>query len=352
MLTHAVNAARGPRSVRTTLTAGSRALSQAVNAARAVRHLGPRRGLRHLPSRAPRAAHHPHRGIWAHEPRAASALAAGQRLLPFLLAGGVGLGGYRARALTASGALAAALMGGVVLGGGGWPAAVALNTFFASSSLLGRWRSVERARSGALAQAKGGQRDAWQVLANGGVAAVALLAHARGWARGEGAFLGALGGACADTWATEVGTLAARSPRLATTWRVVPHGTSGAVTPLGLAASLSGGLLVGATWAALAGRSRLAAMRAAVVGGLVGSLADSLLGATLQARRWCPVCRRPTEARRHRVCGTPTAHVGGWRWVDNDVVNGLATLVGGLVGAAVWPGGCAGSATRGRRRLR
>ena len=64
-------------------------------------------------------------------------------------------------------------------------------------------------------------------------------------------------------------------------------------------------------------------------------LADSLLGATLQASYFCPQCNKPTESRVHR-CGTPTTLVRGQSWITNDVVNLAGTLVGALVSLIVY----------------
>src|SRR5207248_1973783 len=110
---------------------------------------------------------------------------------------------------------------------GGLPAAAALLAFFASSSALSRF-GESRKRALPLAQAKGAQRDVWQVFANGFVATVSLAIG-----RDE-AFLGALAAAGADTWATELGMLASTPPRLITTLHRVEAGTSGGVTPVGL----------------------------------------------------------------------------------------------------------------------
>ena len=157
----------------------------------------------------------------------------------------MGLAGWSLGALSPGGAVAAGLVGGTVLARGGLPAAGALVAFFVTSSALGRYKARAKARRGVLAQAKGGRRDAWQVLANGGAGAVAL---ALGGRRGAPAFLGALATAGADTWATELGLLASGPPRLVTTLRPVAPGTSGAVTPQGTLAAVGGALTVGATW--------------------------------------------------------------------------------------------------------
>jgi uncharacterized membrane protein len=54
----------------------------------------------------------------------------------------------------------------------------------------------------------------------------------------------------------------------------------------------------------------------------------------LQSQRRCEVCGVATEQRVHR-CGAATRHVGGLAMLDNDGVNGLATLGGALFGGAV-----------------
>jgi uncharacterized membrane protein len=64
--------------------------------------------------------------------------------------------------------------------------------------------------------------------------------------------------------------------------------------------------------------------------GFAGSLFDSLLGATLQARRWCDACNAPTERRIHS-CGSRTRVAGGISWLDNDVVNLVSGVGGGLL---------------------
>lgn len=80
---------------------------------------------------------------------------------------------------------------------------------------------------------------------------------------------------------------------------------------------------------------------APLIAGMIGSLLDSVLGATVQVRRHCDTCDTRTERRVH-TCGAATRAAGGVRWMDNDAVNLTATL-GGLVAAgalcAWWPNG-------------
>jgi uncharacterized membrane protein len=154
-----------------------------------------------------------------------------------------------------------------------------------------------------------------------------------------------LAAASADTWATELGLLARNPPRLITTLQPVTAGTSGGVTPEGLAASLGGALVVGAAWTLLSG-SRGAIWLAALTG-VSASLADSVLGATIQAAYRCATCGAISETPIHRTCDGTGELAKGLGWVTNDVVNGLATLVGAGLAALFWTPNAAGHARGG-----
>jgi uncharacterized protein (TIGR00297 family) len=245
------------------------------------------------------------------------------------LAAAVGVAAYRARALTPGGALAAFLVGTVVFGAGGWRAALVLFAFFIPSTLLSRLGSREKEKLEDVA-AKHGARDAWQVLANGGVAAACVLVALHGSAAFAAAFAGAFAAASADTWGTEIGTLSGSAPRSLLTFRPMRAGLSGGVTTVGTAATIGGAALVAAVAAAV----RIAPFWTVLAGGLAGALFDSLLGAGPQALRWCPRCMRECETNPHR-CGSPTILRRGFAWMQNDAVNFAATLCGALVAGSL-----------------
>ena len=72
----------------------------------------------------------------------------------------------------------------------------------------------------------------------------------------------------------------------------------------------------------------------ASLAGLISALFDSFLGATVQQIYYCDHCQKETERVIH-TCGTPTRPLRGWHWMNNDMVNFLASIVGGTVGAAI-----------------
>jgi uncharacterized protein (TIGR00297 family) len=250
----------------------------------------------------------------------------------------IGGAGYRLAVLDGSGVIGAVIIGTLITGLGGWTWAALLVAFFVSSSALSFYRVSEKEP---LAEkfAKDQRRDLTQTLANGGI--VALLAGVSQLCPADVWFFaaaGAMAAVNADTWATELGVLSSRPPRLITSGERADAGTSGGVTWLGSAASLGGALLIGLLGSLellILGRDRAvsgAMIGSATVGGLVGCVADSLLGATVQGVYWCDVCRKETESRTHR-CGSRTHLVRGWGWLGNDLVNAVSSATGALVAA-------------------
>lgn len=274
-------------------------------------------------------------------------------LVGLLLSSAIGWLAYRRDSLAASGVAGAVLIGTIIFGFGGWTWGLTLIAFFVSSTLLSHYRKADKA---AMSEkfAKGERRDLGQVLANGGAGALlALLVYALvdwpGHARSGNllyifltlAYFGVMATVNADTWATELGVLSRQTPRLLTTGRAVVRGTSGAVTPSGTLAALAGGAFIAIAAfaliqvAALATTGRLLLsdwplLAIVPLAGLLGSLFDSLLGATVQQIYWCERCQKETERVVHS-CGSATRPLRGWSWMNNDAVNFVSSVVGGLL---------------------
>jgi uncharacterized protein (TIGR00297 family) len=242
----------------------------------------------------------------------------------------IALVAHRARSLSRSGAMAAVAVGMLAVAAG-WTWGALLVAFFIASTLLSRWGATRKEARTAGIVAKGGTRDAAQVFANGGIFAAAatlsLLVRPE-WIGWPALGAGALAAATSDTWATEIGTLVGGIPRSLLTGRRVPPGTSGGVTTAGTLGAMAGAAFIAACVMLLGWSHRVAI--ASLIGGIIGSTLDSVLGGTVQTRRWCDRCNLGTERTVHD-CGATTRRAGGVRWLDNDVVNFLSAAAGGLL---------------------
>uniref|UniRef100_A0A1B6MIJ3 Transmembrane protein 19 n=1 Tax=Graphocephala atropunctata TaxID=36148 RepID=A0A1B6MIJ3_9HEMI len=215
--------------------------------------------------------------------------------------------GLKKKSLSVSGALLGLLIG-FVLTLSSYLFLVCLMTFFVTSSRATKFRSKLKSKFEDEFK-EGGQRNWVQVLCNSGMALQLALLYILDSGCGERTIdfyndyraswlsLGILGVfACCngDTWASELGTVVGNSsPFLVTTGRRVPRGTNGGVSPAGLLFSLLGGLVIGAAYYValcyLVDTTQLAHSPAqwpvilwGAFAGLVGSLVDSFLGATIQ----------------------------------------------------------------------
>lgn len=240
---------------------------------------------------------------------------------------------WRAGSLSRGGAVAAFVTGSIAMSAGrSW--GVFLVVWFVTASLASRvGRRTKEAATGDVV-AKGGRRDATQVLANGGVFTLCAL-----WSYFDHGTAVAVAGASAlvaagaDTLATETGTLWRGRPWSLRTRGPVPTGTSGAVSLPGTL-GMVGGALVLAIVAAVSGLIGWGDVGLVALSGVVGAVADTVIGAFWQARRWCPQCERETEQDVHR-CGMATQPWRGAAWLTNDMVNLACTMTGALFALGV-----------------
>ncbi|MDH7479167.1 MAG: DUF92 domain-containing protein, partial [Syntrophomonadaceae bacterium] len=80
---------------------------------------------------------------------------------------------------------------------------------------------------------------------------------------------------------------------------------------------------------------RIGVLLAVTLSGAGGSFFDSWLGATVQAIYFCPACRKETERHPQHTCGAATQLHRGWRWLNNDLVNFISSLLGGAMAVLI-----------------
>lgn len=134
-----------------------------------------------------------------------------------------------------------------------------------------------------------------------------------------------------DTWSSELGVLSHSDPYLITTMKRVPKGTNGGISFIGTISSILGGFSIGFSFfiCSMIKDSNLAistnqwiVILIATLSGLIGSLIDSLMGATIQYSGWdndiSKVVSRPSKN---------VKHISGLDILSNHSVNFLTSII-------------------------
>ncbi|GBE82890.1 hypothetical protein SCP_0412770 [Sparassis crispa] len=296
-------------------------------------------------------------------------------LIPFFLAAGLGLQGLRTRSLSPSGALAAFVVGFTMM-------AVPLRVFGVSLIVFylvgSRATKIGKQLKATLEDGhqEAGYRSAAQVLCNSLSALVASILWSAFFVPNSlassvlaGAFepqksydfaqwcpltppesaawsrpllfvtLGHFACCLGDTLASELGILSRSPPILITTLKPVPPGTNGGMSVTGTLASLGGGLIMGLTVAvsllveSSACRVQwvdvlLPLLAWGTAAGGMGSLLDSLMGATIQRTRYSAATKRIlTDESPAPAVDAEIKVVSGFDILSNNQVNLLSSIV-------------------------
>lgn len=227
--------------------------------------------------------------------------------------------------LSISGSVGTFLLATLIYGIGGWRWTIPIFTFFILSSLLSKiGKSVKKDFK--LIFEKSSKRDIGQVLANGFMAGITVLGnHYFPNPIWFVLFLAAIAAVNSDTWATELGIFSKIDPLSIKNFKTVTPGTSGGITPLGTFSGFVGAFIIGLCgWLVTPHTLPLDPFSSlfwiVVVSGFLACMADSLLGATIQAQYQCPVCFKNTERQVH-CKQQKTKLISGFRWINNDMVN-------------------------------
>jgi uncharacterized protein (TIGR00297 family) len=230
----------------------------------------------------------------------------GGRLVAGLVANGaIAALALFARTIDLPGALSAVGIGTAITAGLGLPGLALMVAFFVIGSAATRLGYAQKVARG-IAQERGGARGWRHAWANGGVPAfLALMAGLSAPPLRDLlvlAYAAAVATAAADTCSSEVGKAFGRRTFLVTTLRPVPPGTEGAISLEGTLGGLGGAILVAATGALLGLYGGSAAALIALAG-LLGSLAESVVGTVAEKRGW----------------------------LDNNLLNALNTAIGAVL---------------------
>ena len=236
--------------------------------------------------------------------------------------------------IDARGFLSSVMVGVAIMYGGDFQWFVIVAVFFTLGVVFTLYKYGYKRRLGG-AQGKGGARNWPHILANGGIASIIAVCNLLAPSSAlPGLFLGAISTSAADTVATELGLLSRGQPRMIThPSKTVAPGTSGGVSPLGFVGAGFASLVIGLMALALGILSDpYVILPVCLIGGLFGSVFDSLIGATLQRKGYCVICLKPTEALKH--CGEHTKATQGAWYIENNIVNVISTVAGAAASLA------------------
>ncbi|XP_024081465.1 transmembrane protein 19 isoform X3 [Cimex lectularius] len=269
--------------------------------------------------------------------------------------------GLKKKSLNKSGAIVGLFIG-FILTLSNYGFMLSLIVMFITSSQATKFKSKLKKRL-EVDHKEGGQRNWIQALCNGGMATQLALLYLLEAGSGERPIdfiqdyrsswlalgvVGTIACANADTWASELGTVLSKSdPWLITTGRKVPKGVNGGVSLIGLLVSLVGGCVIGASYYLVVvytadskhiGESppQWPIIPTSALAGLLGSVVDSVLGATLQ---YSGVDKKTGLVVEH--VGPDVVYICGRRILDNHSVNLISTIITGLVtpriANMIWP---------------
>lgn len=210
--------------------------------------------------------------------------------------------------LTINGAVTGAIVGLLVFKGGGYTGIALLTAFFMAGSVATAWQIDKKQKAGTAERDKG-KRKAGQVIANGGVAALfgAVAWYVPGYSNLLQLMIaGSLAAAIADTLSSELGTVYGKRFYDIVSFKISKAGPDGVVSLEGTLIGAAGAAFMAVVYSL--GKGFTTTSLIIIIAGVLGNLADSVLGATLERRGM----------------------------ISNNTVNFLNTLTGALVCLAWW----------------
>lgn len=242
---------------------------------------------------------------------------------------------YKKSSLNISGLLAATILGTAIYFFGGLWFFNIMIAFFLSSSLLTKFKSTNKNSLDKLYE-KGGKRDYIQVFINGGIGLILSIFY---YIYNNPIFLLAyavsFGVATSDTWASEIGVLSKNEPLSILNLKPIEKGMSGGISILGtIFAFLGSGFIALVFFIAYTVIYNdiiqgFTYFLVCLIMGFVGSIIDSILGASIQAQYYCEEIESFTEKKAYK--NKPNRLVKGFAIINNDVVNLVSNLISTLL---------------------
>ncbi|NBI06973.1 DUF92 domain-containing protein [Senegalia massiliensis] len=253
-------------------------------------------------------------------------------LIGFIFSGLIGFLAYKKRSLTVSGLIGAIILGTTIFVTTGFFGASIMILFFISSSFLSHFKKKDKTLVASQFD-KTGDRDIFQVFANGGIGLIySILYFFTKEIIFIYMFIVAFAAANADTWSTELGILDKNNPISLRNLKRVSKGTSGAVSILGTISGFLGAFLIatyGYIYIYLFSdiKHNILVLFILTVSGFLGTIIDSLLGASVQA---IYLDENGNETEKKFINQSIRKLSRGFKIINNDFVNITSILLATL----------------------
>lgn len=240
----------------------------------------------------------------------------------------ISISSYKLNLLSITGAVSTFVLAFIIFGLGQYKWTIPILSFFIFSSVISKVRKLINPSADKYSVRKG-KRDHIQVFANGGIPVILILIYQlQSSELIYIAYVSAIAAVCSDTWSTEIGTMVKTKTINIFNLQEIEQGLSGGVSINGFLGAVIGSFLI--TVSAIPWLNNLSVVMLIIfLSGILGSLIDSILGASIQAKYKCNICGDITETLIH--CGEKTYKKSGVKWINNDVVNFAASSFGALV---------------------
>lgn len=217
----------------------------------------------------------------------------------------------------------------LIYGFGGWQWTIPVLSFFISSSILSKVREKRNPTAGSSFE-KPGPRDFYQVFANGGLGGILVVINYFYpddiWYL---IYAGIIASSCADTWATEIGTISPHKTYDILKFKPVRQGTSGGVSFAGFTGALLGAVFIALISVIWTTKNGVPFIISVAFAGFAASIIDSVLGASIQVQYECKQCNRIVDSQIH--CDENAVKSRGFKLINNDFVNLASGVCGGII---------------------
>jgi uncharacterized protein (TIGR00297 family) len=233
---------------------------------------------------------------------------------------------FKVKFLTKSGSIAVFILAFIIYAIGKLQWTIPILTFFVFSSILSKIRKNKNKNVESFFE-KSSQRDYAQVVANGGTATVLIILYF--FTDNNTIFIlyvASIAAVCADTWATEIGTMKKNKTYSILNFKKVDQGISGGISFNGILGAIAGALLISLSSVYWTNINHVFYIFVLIISAVLASFVDSFLGAAFQVQYRCVSCNSITEKQIH--CNEPAVKNGGVTWINNDVVNFTGSAAG------------------------